>query len=471
MLQNIITKLETGKAKYFIYSLVLAIYVYFTLTNANMLGFNIDEIHAWNISANLSWWEIIKCMPAEGHTFVWYYILKPFTYFPDIFYPWVMKIINYIFIIGAVLLVLFRAPINLCYKILIIFSYPVFSFFPYLSRHYGIGIFLILLIASLYKNRFNHPVLFSILLFFCANTSFLALITILPIGLFFLYDMFKDRKKEYTIPIIILFLVPVVLFIQWHGYYTPEYNFNRFSNNLFGLTDNGFNSFKIVPTPYVPLVLFIEGIIACIFYFKNNVRFIISLALTGAIFITFTMCIYNLSYYHYLFIPIAFVLVYWIFEESGTKPKNKDIIKGFNIWLVFCLVAYLPVFKTEVKEFFYPRKLKTTILNCVYDTIPEGSVLYTKMYLTRSYIPDLKKKYILRDIYGGDLLSLEHFYELYHSLYKFYRVDLDIHKKMDREYKHHYIFASNEFVDRSDIRDMYKGQPIRCDNLYIYKLD
>jgi hypothetical protein len=192
------------------------------------------------------------------------------------------------------------------------------------------------------------------------------------------------------------------------------------------------------------------------------------------------MCIYNLSDYHYLFIPIAFVLAYWIFEESGTKPKNKDIIKGFNIWLVFCLIIYLPIYKsgTEILpaswyriSYFSPWDIQKQRMKCVYDTIPEGSVLYIKMFLPKYDIPNLKYKYILKDIYGKDLLSFDNFFELYHSSYRDYNGDFESLRAMDREYKHHYLYMDTVFVYSSHINNFFTHDVSRCMDLFIYKID
>ena len=79
------------KHKELICIILFAIYVIFSLQNPNMYSYCYDEIHAWNIAGNLNFFEIVKLMKVEGHGFVWFILLKPFTYFEEFFLPWILK--------------------------------------------------------------------------------------------------------------------------------------------------------------------------------------------------------------------------------------------------------------------------------------------------------------------------------------------------------------------------------------------
>ena len=101
-------------------SIVLLFYTINAWTSPDMFFFSGDEIHAYNIAKHFNFFEIIQLMRGEGHTFLWYLILKPFTNFENL-YPWIMKLINFIFMFCAVAILWFRAPFNLITKTLIIY--------------------------------------------------------------------------------------------------------------------------------------------------------------------------------------------------------------------------------------------------------------------------------------------------------------------------------------------------------------
>ena len=81
--------------------LFIFVWIFITLFNPDIHKYNTDEIHAWNIASNFNFFEIIKLMRIEGHTFIWYMLLKPFTYFPNVFFPWIIKGLNWFFMLCA----------------------------------------------------------------------------------------------------------------------------------------------------------------------------------------------------------------------------------------------------------------------------------------------------------------------------------------------------------------------------------
>ena len=92
---------------------VLAIYIYLTLSNPSFMNFNHDEIHAWNIAANFGFIDIIRLMRSEGHTFIWFMLMKPFCG-GSIF---AIKWLNWTFTFSAVLLMWNFAPFKIQEKI------------------------------------------------------------------------------------------------------------------------------------------------------------------------------------------------------------------------------------------------------------------------------------------------------------------------------------------------------------------
>ena len=107
--------------------------------------------------------EIIKLMRAEGHCFIWYYILKPLPiYNPDSFI--LIKLLSAFFAVISIGIIWFKSPFNNLEKFLITFSYPMLLSYPVLARPYSMGIMLLFILAALFQKRLEHPVLFSTLI-------------------------------------------------------------------------------------------------------------------------------------------------------------------------------------------------------------------------------------------------------------------------------------------------------------------
>lgn len=129
-----------------------------------------DEAHAWTVAEQLNLKEIIDLMRIEGHTFIWYLLIMPFAK-ANLWYPWPMMIINYIFALASVIFMWKRAPFNNFTKTVVTFSFPFFALFPVNARCYAIGVIMLFLLTDLFNKKLKHPLIFALLVSLCANTS------------------------------------------------------------------------------------------------------------------------------------------------------------------------------------------------------------------------------------------------------------------------------------------------------------
>ena len=120
-----------------------------------------DEAHSFDI-ASMKLNEIFQLTRIEGHTLIWYLLLKPFTNLN--LYPYPMLLLNWFICLLAIIVLFKRAPFNPITKILIAFSVPFSLYFAPVARCYSIGILFLFLICSLYKQRFKKPYLYSFLI-------------------------------------------------------------------------------------------------------------------------------------------------------------------------------------------------------------------------------------------------------------------------------------------------------------------
>lgn len=455
---------------------VIFTFLYLVLNNEAFGTYNKDEIHAWNIATDLNFFEIIKLMRAEGHTFIWYMMLKPFTYRPDLFFPWIIKYLNLFFVILSVSLLWFFAPINKLIKPLIIFSYPFLSCFALLGRCYGIGIFLLTLIAILYKNRLKNPVIFSILLFLTANTSFMGALAVFGICLIYTYELlFKARN---IIPILIMASIPVSLYIQWHNPVSPGYTIKE--DFYFFFNYHMFYQYKHIGIPEIPKFVLLISCIVSLIYFRLDAKLLFSIITTYAIFLFFTLKIYMMFDYHYLFMFIIFCIFYWIYNDNREKQESKIILVAFNIIFISLCVMLSPYIRTDGYWFRDNYELNCS-LSCLYKQVPKDSVIYTTMFSLGHEIPYLRDRYVLKTFNGDDLLSFDTYFNTYNPAKKYTNYNKLKLKTMDVRGRKKFIVVNKRFLaenffavrsknKRSIMTDEFTKKSIKCEDLYIYEI-
>jgi len=168
-----------------------------------------DETHAFIIS-QLTFGEIFQLSRIEGHPILWYLILKPFNSLN--LYPYSMSLINWFFASFMILLFWKKAPFNNYIKFLLTFSYPFFQYFGTISRPYTLGVLIIFLLCTLYKDSIKKPILYSVLLVLCANISVITAFIAFGFGILFLYEIFKNKtNKKNIIYIGVIFLIGLIL--------------------------------------------------------------------------------------------------------------------------------------------------------------------------------------------------------------------------------------------------------------------
>ena len=92
------------------YPLEIIIYFFFIFLSIFLSFYHepwLDEAQAWLISKDNNIWGMIKTMSYEGSPALWHFLIFPFT---KLFPFWVIQIIHKFFILGAILLLLFKSP-------------------------------------------------------------------------------------------------------------------------------------------------------------------------------------------------------------------------------------------------------------------------------------------------------------------------------------------------------------------------
>jgi len=317
--------------------ILIAVFAFITLIILFLRTPFWDETHAFDIAC-LKISEILYLTRVEGHTFLWYLLLKPFTFLK--LYPYPMLILNWIFCTVAITVLWKRAPFSFFVKALITFSTPFLLYFAPVARCYSIGVMFLFLICSVYPLRFKRPYLFSFLIFLCANTSLMAAIGCFLIGAIYLFELIKRNlkgifPKEKLIKIFLIFLFcTVILLLQFVSIKTPAIgNTADFIKRLidFVIVPNGdnilafvFHLFSSITFYFLPFYLFKTSKKALIFIFGTYL-------ILSFVFIFF----YHGSFWNHYFYYVYFIVLYWLFYSR--MKKNKFVIFLFSTILFFAL--------------------------------------------------------------------------------------------------------------------------------------
>ena len=326
-----------------------------------------DEAHAWMVSKSFGFFELLKAEKYEGHLFIWHTILMPFAK-NNLFYPYSMYIINWIFCIIALIIFWNKAPFNLVEKTLITFSYPFFWYFSIVARCYSIGILFLFLILSFWRERLKRPYLISTLLILLANTSAMALIGAFVLGLIFLFDLIKEKdNKKIFYSLLILSAGAIVVFCQLFGAKHPDISimtkehifFYKFMI-YFSLFDfkNNFSIFYILDkiTAFAILLLYFVSV----FYFKNK-RIIFFLISTVLLMLFIFIFKYPGAWWHYLFFFVYLIASIWLFRiENNDENKFK---KPFNFLFYFIALSFC------ITTLFFPAAFNSEVYNSKTKTI------------------------------------------------------------------------------------------------------
>ena len=146
--------------------------IYFVLSVIGILHHEMwrDELQAWMDARDAhSVGQLFQNIRYEGHPVLWYLFLYAISFLTHD--PWMMQVFHILISSAFVFLINRYAPFSLINKILITFGYYTFYEYNIISRSYGLGFLLVVIILILYKNRRQYYLPISLLLFLLANTQ------------------------------------------------------------------------------------------------------------------------------------------------------------------------------------------------------------------------------------------------------------------------------------------------------------
>ncbi|MBR1907854.1 hypothetical protein IJ818_02855 [bacterium] len=358
-----------------------------------------DEAHAWTIAQELNLVQIFDLMKVEGHTFIWYLLLMPFAKL-HLWYPYSMQFLNWIFCFSALIILWKKAPFNNFIKVLIIFSYPFLFLYSVYARCYSIGIMLLFLLTAMFENKLKHPVLYSIILVLCANTSLMAMIGATAFGILFLYDFIKSKpyKKELFISLLVLLIGVILVLIQ-----------------IVGVDDSAISDYKgidfelnsIIAFCFLGILLGISCILPMLLNIKNCIKSLFFILFTSG-FMTYCFLFrYYGHYWNHCFYLIYLIISIWLNFDCYKNFKFNSVLKIFSIsvfsfiiflnWFIPYLIKSSPILK--IITYGKDLKLAKIILN---DSALKNKYLVFSNNFFAAYILYPYNKYKLVDYCTGE---------------------------------------------------------------------
>ena len=351
-----------------------------------------DETHAFSI-ARLKLSEIFYLTRIEGHTFLWYLILKPFSSLN--LYPYSMLFLNWIFCVLAIYVLWKKAPFSPFIKTLITFSTPFLYYFAPIARCYSIGILFLFLACAYYRKRFKKPYLFALLLSLAMNTSVMAMIGAFYLILIYIFDLIlKLKHKTFELKkfygVLFIFLACLLLILaQFMGLRSiPKNDYLMVLSTVFGcvIFPQALNLF--------PLILHTVTTVAFYYFvfviFKNTKRGFFFISMTYLTLFYVFLMVYSGNHWNHYFYFVYLIIFFWIFGRKILKIK---FAKG-----LFVLILILFLFPNAV--------LEDGKMNYIYSS---KSKLIANQIIKNNELKDAKLFALdwWSDVYPGALVYLE----------------------------------------------------------------
>lgn len=193
----------TGKFSFTpVYWIVLVVYaltIFYGISNHEPWR---DEAQSWLMVRELSLFDVLRMLPAEGHPPLWYLLIYPFAHAGA---PYVVQAyITAAIMIGTVYLLLFRTKLPIYLKLALVFSYFFVFEYAVIARSYCLVAFFITAIIAFYGQRFTRPGLFALLVIGLFNSQMLAFTFAAAVAGVYFLDCFQYR--EWRRPTVVSFV-------------------------------------------------------------------------------------------------------------------------------------------------------------------------------------------------------------------------------------------------------------------------
>jgi hypothetical protein len=293
-----------------------------------------DEAHAWMIARESSIVNIISDARYDGVPILWFLVLMPFA---KLGMPYItLNILHALIAICAVGLLLRFGKIPIVTKILFIFSYYSLYEYSVIARNYVLTVFLLFAIATIYKKRFEKPLLYATLIVFLYQTNIYSIVAAGILTVVYGAEIIKHKKltqKNFGATVLMFSgaIFTIILLYpdksQYYNFYPPPYNISSILSIIRESFVPKFLPFQwkmIIRSQVLNIIVLLFSLLTLIFFFikiymTKKVR-IIAVFMIGWVFIM-NIFIHLSGLRHRGLVLIFIIFLWWICEYE----KNKDM--------------------------------------------------------------------------------------------------------------------------------------------------
>lgn len=314
-----------------------------------------DEGRAWLIardSPNVI--SLIHLMGYEGTPALWHLILFPMAKLGLPYFS--IAVVNFLVILSAVIIFISYAPFSKSQKILFVFGYYIFYEYNIIARSYALSVLFLFLIAFIYKERFQKPTSYSLLILLLANTNVYSLNFAIVLSGVYIFESNFKKNINITIEYFVSFLVmlfgiliaiyqllpPADLspeFAKWNFDLTTQHIW-RISNSIVGATIpipyprvNFWNSILVYHYSYriLNIVVLPVFFLSLLFFIKKPEPMVIYILSSASLFGMFSLKYLGYLRHHGLLF-IIFIFSLWISKAYNERLliKNQLICNLFS---------------------------------------------------------------------------------------------------------------------------------------------
>lgn len=391
--------------------IITLLYAIFTLIVVLHHEIWVDEAQVWLLVKHLNIFELFNHLVNEGHPSFFYLLIMPFA---KIGLPILaMQIVCWLSMVASVFLLLEYSPFNKFTKFAIIMSAGFLYYLPVIARSYSIIPLLMFLIAILYPKQQNHPILYTLLLVFLANTHVIMFVFCLCLALKFLYDIIskKNTNKIHLFSLILITLGLTAVIVQLSGSIESNnaitFDIKNIGDNtkqvlslfFLNITDCVSDSITAQQLGAFSKTAFFVATVEWIFFLLSFIAlfFINKIAFTFGFFsIAFQFFIYifsyNVMYPTRIFCALNILLFcFWIsFKNIEIAAKRKLFIE-IILSLIFVL-TFMCSFKSIYADLKYPYSSSKNTAQFIKNEIDKKALIIPDIdvYITSVmvYLPD-----------------------------------------------------------------------------------
>ena len=425
-----------------LYSIIFILFVVLATIVSLKHEYWTDEASSWLIAADSSIKDLFThYLHVEGHPALFHLVIKVFQAFGMQYKDF--RIISLLFSSLGVFLLLFKSNFKWYIKSLLPFTYFIFYQYTIITRGYSLTLFLLALLAILWKKRKEKCIWFSLVLILLLNLEAYTFFMAGSIYFLFIVDYILDYRKTHKHDKKYLACL-IVLFLSFLA--TTIYVFPRSDNTFYPAVNHFYIASAFLAEFKDPLVLklilsLIVFAIFIIIYYKQHdkkkVFEVIILILPLFLFMKLKYC----NLWHIGMFTLLALFISWIHELSKSKLFN-----------IFMLIVCVIQIYWSASSSIYDYKETYTPAKEVADFIKTYDYKNMKIYAQKFYEAQINA-YFDENIFDNYQEGIRFFY--WSKKNKYYSMDRTLDALKEENVDMFVSTPKNIPIDRDALLDEY----------------